>query len=303
LIFSNSGRDHGRQMTQDLPKIQRPEVKVSPLEHREALFPARRRLLLIEDDASMRRMLSAFLTSMQCECVTVSLREALAFLRRKAFDAVLVDFGPSGTSVRQFLPKMQKLRPDLMGKTLVITREAADIRAVKVLETYDLPRVPESRLIQELWSNLQPLFSSSGLRQPHSVRGPRTHLVFDSFCQQSPNRISTGGPTARHLVYKCDGLFVDLLIGPLPEAGRVKVVGQVIANPPGKVILAALPVGLVNRGRILSHAITNQLGEFQLESSPDDDLAVRIETGPNSWIETPLQRMNWIRESTTGLRV
>jgi CheY-like chemotaxis protein len=290
-------------MTQDLPKVQKPEVKVSPLEHSEALFPARRRLLLIEDDASVRRMLSAFLISMQCECVTVSLREALAHLRRKAFDAVLIDFGPSGTSVRQFLPKMQRLRPDLMGKTLVITRGVADLRALRLLETYDLPRVPENRLMQELWSNLQPLFSSSSLPQPHSVRGTRAHLVFDSFCQQSPNRISTSGATARHLVYKRDGLFVDLLIGPLPKAGRVKVIGQVVANPPGKVSLAARPVGLVNRSGTLLNATTNQLGEFQLESSPDDDLAVRIQMGPNSWIETPLQSMNWIRESTTGLSV
>lgn len=251
----------------------------------------------------MRRMLSAFLTSMQCECVTVSLREALAFLRRKAFDAVLIDFGPSATSVRQFLPKMQRLRPDLMGKTLVITRGVADTRATRVVESYDLPRVPENRLIHELWSNLQPLFSSSSLPQPHSWRRHRTQLIFDSFCQQSPNRISTGGTTARHLVYKCDGLLVDLLLGPVPKAGRVKVVGQVIANPPGKVSLANRHVGLVNHSGTLSNTTTNPLGEFQLESSPDDDLAVRIQIGSDSWIETPLQSMNWMGGPTTGLRV
>jgi CheY-like chemotaxis protein len=290
-------------MTQDLPKFRKPEANVSPLEPGEGLFPARRRLLVIEDDAGIRRMLSAFLTSMQCECVTTSRREALGFLRRKAFDAVLVDFGPSSASARQFLPKLRRLRPELMGKTLVITRGIADAHATKVLESYALPHVPENRLIQELWSNLQPLFVSAALPPMDSVPGRRTILVFDSFCQQSPHRISARGTTARHLVYRCDGLFVDLLIGPSPKTGRVKVIGQIVANPPGKIALAARPVALVGRGGTLAQARTNQLGEFQLELNPDDDLTVRIQTGPNSWAETPLHAMNWIRESTPGLRV
>jgi hypothetical protein len=84
---------------------------------------------------------------------------ALAIFRRKEFDAVLIDFGPSRISAKHFLPKMQKLRPDLMGKILVITRGAADTPATKVVKSYGLPQVSEERIYQQLWSNLQPLFS------------------------------------------------------------------------------------------------------------------------------------------------
>lgn len=132
------------------------------LEGRTICFPNQGRVLIVEEDASTRTMLFAFLTSMQCECIATSRRAALAILKRKAFDAVLVDFGLSKSSANHFLPKMQKLRPDLMGKMLVITGDGADAPATKVVESYALPHVSESRLFQQLWINLQPLLSSSG---------------------------------------------------------------------------------------------------------------------------------------------
>jgi CheY-like chemotaxis protein len=289
-------------MTQDSVKTRKPELKVPTLQHRTATFPARQRVLLIEDDANMRRMLSAFLTSMQCECVTTTRREALTFLPRKEFDAVLIDFGFSSISAQRFFPKMQKLHPYVMGKTLAITRGGADTEATKVVEDYALPHIPENRLIQELWSSLQPLFSSPGRQQLGSVPGQGASLVFDSFCRQSPSRTPAGAKTARHLMYKCDGLFVDLLIGPLPKAGRVEIIGQVVANSSGKINLANLQVVLVKSSGPLSYARTNRLGEFRMESGTDDDLAVKIPRGPNSWIETRLRNMDWARKPVAGLR-
>jgi hypothetical protein len=135
--------------------------KLTALEGRATSFPNRRRVLIIEDDASTRTMLYAFLTSMRCKCMATGQREAPALLRRKKFDAILVDVGPTRAMAKRFLPKLQKLRPDLMGKTLVITGGPADAPSSKVADSYALPHVSESALFQQLWINLQPLFSTS----------------------------------------------------------------------------------------------------------------------------------------------
>jgi CheY-like chemotaxis protein len=287
---------HPNRLAHDFFKIRRHGGKLSTSEDRAASFPNRRRVLIIEDDVSTRTMLYAYLTSMRCECVATARREALAALRRKDFDAVLVNFGPSSDSAKQFLLKMQKVRPDLMGKTIVITAGASDAPATKVVESYALPRVPENLLFQDLWSNLQNLFSTSGFKRLGSPPGRGPRLVIDASRHSSPRGMRTGPNAARHLVYTCDDLFVDLLIGHLPRTGRVEVVGQVLGNPVGKINLANLPVVLLNSNGPIAYANTNQLGEFCMEFSPENDLAVRIFVGPNSWVDAPLRNMDWARK-------
>lgn len=46
-------------------------------------------------------------------------------------------------------------------------------------------------------------------------------LVFDGFRRQSPRGFRDVPNTVRHVVYKCEEVFVDLLIGPLNNSGAL----------------------------------------------------------------------------------
>jgi hypothetical protein len=142
--------------------------------------------------------------------------------------------------------------------------------------------------------------SSPDLPGPQPESGRRGRLIFDSFRQPSTSGLRAVLNNARHLVYKCDGALIDLMIGPLPKVGRVELFGQVLGDSVGKIQSANLPVVLVNSSGPVAYAGTNQFGEFHMEIDPEDDLAVRIRVGPNYWIETPLRDMAWARKRLSG---
>jgi len=279
-------------MRQSSPKTRKPKGGPALVASRLAPSTKPRRVLIVEDDSSIRNMLFAFLTSMECECRATPHHGAIAILRRTEFDAILVGFAARGESAGQFLPKLRKLHADLMGKVLVITGGAANAAEITVAESYDLPHVANNLLFQNLWNNLQTLFSNPHDDERGSPQARRLRLVFDN---SRPPLLGTIGATskiARHLVYKLDNLFVDLLIGPLPK-GRAEVVGQILGSQVGKVKLSNLPVVIQGLDPLAS-STTNHLGEFRIEFLPQDGLTIRIGLGPNSWMEAPLRNIDGV---------
>jgi len=277
-------------MTKSSPKTRKPKGGNSQAASGVASSTKPRKVLIVEDDRSIRSMLFSFLTSMECECRATGYHEALALLRREEFDAILLGFGPPRSSTGIFLSRLHKLHPDLMGKILVITGGTTSASEIRTAESYDLPHVANNLLFQHLWSNLQSLFSTSADERVPSAR--RLRLVFDNARPPLLGSLGAMSKAARRLVYKCDDLFVDLLIGPSPK-GRVEVVGQVLGSQVGKFKLSNLPV-LIQGSRPLASTTTNQLGEFKLEFVPQGALTIKIGLGPNYWMEAPLRNVDWL---------
>ncbi len=119
----------------------------------------RRKVLIIEDEPSIRNVLYVLLASFNFEGdVASSGKQALAMMNRESFDAVLLDLRCSNLAPEEVVAEIRQIHPSLVGRVLVITGEVADTQTMQLIERYCLPHVPRNRLMQELWTRLRALF-------------------------------------------------------------------------------------------------------------------------------------------------
>jgi DNA-binding NtrC family response regulator len=127
--------------------------------------PARRKVLIIEDEPSIRNVLYVLLAALGCEGdVAYSGQQALAMIRREKFDAVLLDLRCSNVPAEHVVSQIKEIRPNLLGRVLVITGEVTDPQAMQLIEQHVLPHIPGSRLISDLWGQLRGLLGASTSR-------------------------------------------------------------------------------------------------------------------------------------------
>jgi DNA-binding response OmpR family regulator len=118
--------------------------------------PSRRKVLIIEDEPSIRNVLYVLLAGVGCDSdVAHDTEQALSMIRQKRFDAVLLDLrsapGPQTVSA------ITDLRPNLVGRVLVITGEVSDPKTLEELERSAVPHVMRSRVTSDLWGRLRTL--------------------------------------------------------------------------------------------------------------------------------------------------
>ncbi len=107
----------------------------------------RRKVLVIEDESSIRNALFAMLARLHCESeATGSGAEALAKIQQDQFDAVLVDLRCADLQAEVVIPQIHNLRPNLVGRVLVSDLDVPDEKSLKLIEEYFLIRVPHHRL-------------------------------------------------------------------------------------------------------------------------------------------------------------
>jgi len=117
---------------------------------------ADRKVLIIEDEPSIRDVLYVLLAGMRCEGdVAYSGQQALAKISGEKFDAVLLDLRCRNVAAEQVVSQIKEIRPSLLGRVLVITGEVTDPKVIELIEQNLLPHIPRSRLLSDLWSRLQ----------------------------------------------------------------------------------------------------------------------------------------------------
>lgn len=122
----------------------------------------RRKVLVIEDESSIRNMIYVLLGALKCEGdVAYSGQQALAMIRRESFDAVLLDLRCANLDPDQVISKIHEIRPSLVGRVLFITGEVSDSKAMELIEHSCVPCVRRTRLMQELWGRLRLLLGQS----------------------------------------------------------------------------------------------------------------------------------------------
>ncbi len=118
-----------------------------------------RKVLILEDEPSIRNVLCVLLSGVGCEGdVALTDRQALELVSRESFDAVLLDLRSCSYSPEKLVADMERIRPSLVGRVLVITGEVADPQTLDLVERLCLPNVPRSRLVHEIWSQLRRVF-------------------------------------------------------------------------------------------------------------------------------------------------
>lgn len=111
----------------------------------------RRRILVVEDEPSIRHIMCLLLAQMSCDTnAAIDNQQTLAWIEREDFDAVLLDMRCSNLEVEQVVPRIYELRPNLVGRVLVLTGEVADGATLEMVERYFLVRVPDYGLVERL---------------------------------------------------------------------------------------------------------------------------------------------------------
>jgi two-component system response regulator PilR (NtrC family) len=120
--------------------------------------PSRRKVLIIEDEPSIRNVLYVLLAGLGCDGdVAHDTQQALSMIRKDRFDAVLLDLRSAHLPPEQMVSALTKLRPSLVGRVLVITGEVSDPETLAMLEQCAVPHVERSRVTSELWVRLRSL--------------------------------------------------------------------------------------------------------------------------------------------------
>ncbi len=116
----------------------------------------RRRVLILDDELSIRLAFYVLLAGLCCEGDTVPEgSEALASTRREEFDAILLDLRCSDVNAGEAVPPIRGIRPKLIGRVLVISGEVADTATLEKIERKCLQDVPRHRPQRNLWDQFR----------------------------------------------------------------------------------------------------------------------------------------------------
>jgi CheY-like chemotaxis protein len=146
-----------------LPKLPRLEKsRPAALQPKPKTIPAvaadstRRKVLIVEDDASIRNVLYVLLAGLGFDGdVAHSGRQALELASRESFDAVLLDLRSCDMATEQVVSGIKQVQPSLVGRVLVITGEVADRQTLETIERYTLLHMPRHRVMQDIGSRLK----------------------------------------------------------------------------------------------------------------------------------------------------
>lgn len=118
--------------------------------------PLRRKVLIVEDEPSIRNILFVLLAGLGCEGdVANDARQALAMIRKEQFDAVLLDLRTAHLPPEELVSSILELRPSLVGRVLVIIGEVSDPRTLEALARCAVPHIARNQITSELWRRLR----------------------------------------------------------------------------------------------------------------------------------------------------
>jgi len=125
----------------------------------------RRKVLILEDEPTIRNVLYVLLAGLGCEGDVVhNSRQALASINRQTFDAVLLDLRCSELPPAQLVSQIIDVQLYLVRRVLVINGEVANPETLAMIERNSLAHVSWQHM-GELWKRLQALM---GIRKPHN---------------------------------------------------------------------------------------------------------------------------------------
>jgi DNA-binding response OmpR family regulator len=127
----------------------------------------RRKILVIEDESSIRNVICTLIDAMKCDGDVADTKEqALAMVSRESFDAVLLDLRASDSEPGEIARQICQLQPSLVGRILFITGEVSDRRTLELIEKNALTCIPRGSLMQELWDRLRVLLGPAQPARP-----------------------------------------------------------------------------------------------------------------------------------------
>ena len=135
------------------------------------------------------------------------------------------------------------------------------------------PVVPEY-LVRRAHAIFQPSESAAAqwLRLPRLA----AQLIFDGLAAPLPEGARAAAAAEAHMVYQAGDYSIDLQIERAPESDEMALVGQLTDRTRSGRPVAAIPVLLTARTKVLARAESNRFGEFCLVGRSVPGLALRV---------------------------
>ena len=117
-------------------------------------------------------------------------------------------------------------------------------------------------------------------------------LVHDSIREPLPAGLRAEDRHSRHALYEAGGYCLDLQLEQQLTSGLVTLIGQLADRNEPAAGTAGVPVWLMERKRLVSSALCNRFGEFQLEYPALRDLRLCLPLRPaKKLLEVSLDRL------------
>jgi hypothetical protein len=131
------------------------------------------------------------------------------------------------------------------------------------------------------------------LQRPEKVHIlPRilARLVYDSFREPALAGVRSQHKITRQAMYEAGDYCVDLRMEQERGAINVVLVGQIANRMEPRKKMASVPIVLMSGKQVLGRAVSNRLGEFQIEYQPQKSLSLHVPVQQaGTKIEVPLK--------------
>ncbi len=121
-------------------------------------------------------------------------------------------------------------------------------------------------------------FAGAVLTARRKGKESRIKLLFDSFLQPVFAGARSAGTGTRQMLYRADPFQIDVQIEAKSSGNRLVVTGQLmdLSNP--AIVSQDVRVALSNMRGNVTHAVTNQFGEFSTEVENTGDLQITFDS-------------------------
>jgi hypothetical protein len=120
-------------------------------------------------------------------------------------------------------------------------------------------------------------------------------LVFSSAAEPLRSGVRSAGASPSHLLFEEGNYLLDLHVKPEAERGMVSVAGQVLDRTQSLRVYENSSVAVLRQTEEVARTATNELGEFQLEFPPDDNLMLRVDLEGESILVSALPALNQLQ--------
>jgi hypothetical protein len=156
----------------------------------------------------------------------------------------------------------------------------------RCLETVSLwQRIRQSAVAEEKYQPPEEIvrlakaaFAGARLTAPRKGKESRIKVLFDSLLQPVFAGARSAGTGTRQMLYRADPFQIDVQIEAKSSGNRLVVTGQVmdLSNP--AIVGRDVRVALSNMRGNVTHAVTNQFGEFSTEVENTGDLQITFDS-------------------------
>jgi len=134
------------------------------------------------------------------------------------------------------------------------------------------------------------IFALQKPERVHILPRIMAHLVYDSFREPALAGVRSHHKITRQAMYEAGDYCLDLRMEQEHGAVNVVLVGQIANRMQPTQKMASVPVVLMSGKEVLGRAVSNRLGEFQIEYQPKKSLSLHVPVQQaGKKIEVPLQ--------------